>query len=66
MAGAHGRTRSAAKVIDISLLGNTMLFVFFSVVLDSESQAWNLVAALLMLTAATLVLVAVDKPFCDP
>lgn len=34
--------------------------------MDSDEQAWNLLAALSTLTALTLLLVVVDKPFRDP
>ena len=33
--------------------------------MDSDAQAWNLLFTLAALTTATLVLVAVDKPFRD-
>ena len=36
-----------------------------SVLMDSDAQAWNLLFTLAALTTATLVLVAVDKPFRD-
>ena len=34
--------------------------------MDSDERAWNLLAALSTLTALTLLLVVVDKPFRDP
>jgi uncharacterized Tic20 family protein len=34
--------------------------------MDSDERAWNLLAALSTLTALTLLVVVVDKPFRDP
>ena len=51
---------------DFPLLYNKVLFAVLSVLMDSDAQAWNLLFTLAALTTATLVLVAVDKPFRDP
>lgn len=51
---------------DFPLLYNKMLFAVLSVLMDSDAQAWNLLFTWTTLTTATLVLVAVDKPFRDP
>ena len=51
---------------DFPLLYNKILFAVLSVLIDSDAQAWNLLFTLTALTTATLVLVAVDKPFRDP
>ena len=51
---------------DFPLLYNKILFAVLSVLMDSDAQAWNLLYTWATLTAATLVLVAVDKPFRDP
>jgi hypothetical protein len=51
---------------DFALMYNKMIFVLLTVLMDSDAQAWNLLAALTILTTATLLLVVVDKPFRDP
>ena len=51
---------------DFALMYNKIIFVLLTVLMDSDAQAWNLLAALTILTTATLLLVAVDKPFRDP
>ena len=51
---------------DFPLLYNKILFAVLCVLMDSDAQAWNLLFTLAALTTATLVLVAVDKPFRDP
>jgi hypothetical protein len=50
---------------DFPLLYNKILFAVLCVLADSDAQAWNLLFILTALTAATLVLVVVDKPFRD-
>lgn len=37
--------------------------MLFSVLMDSDAQAWRLLLCYSLLTTATLILVAVDKPF---
>jgi hypothetical protein len=51
---------------DFALLYNKILFAVLCVLMDSDAQAWNLLYTLAALTTATLLLVAVDKPFRDP
>jgi Ca2+/Na+ antiporter len=51
---------------DFALMYNKIIFVLLTVLMDSDAQAWNLLAALTILTTATLLLVVVDKPFRDP
>ena len=51
---------------DFVLIYNKIIFVLLTVLLDSDSQAWNLLVALTALAVVTLVLVVIDKPFRDP
>ena len=48
---------------EFALLYNKIFFVLLSVLLNSDARAWHLLGSLVALTVATLVLVAVDRPF---
>ena len=48
---------------EFALLYNKIFFILLTIFLDSEAWAWHLLGSLALLTTATLVLVAVDKPF---
>ena len=62
----HVQYKPSRWWFDFALLYNKILFAVLSVLMESDAQAWNLLFTLAALTTATLVLVAVDKPFRDP